>query len=149
MSLSKYVLTALVAGLLLVSASAFAAKPDSNNCPCYKSDPGLYYEVVNIANTTCVEILDRERVVIAKNAKNWYLDVLTPVGSSCVHLQLQESLQAERKSCYVRTGATTENGGCWGGDSFISVGLTDREYEDCKYAMNDAYRYLETVAMCD
>ena len=56
MSLLKYVLTALVAGLLLASSSVLAGKPTASDCPCSFVDPiGWYGEITAVDN---VEVLE-------------------------------------------------------------------------------------------
>lgn len=143
----------LVISLVVFSTTATAAKqPDPNDCPCYAGYPGLVFGVNEITNQTCVVTLDRERVVIANSAMNWYLDAETPTGQPCLHMQTQKNLAWDNHSCYIKNGVMTSNGYCSPetvDDHERHPYLTEDELAACEYALKSASRYLETMSMCE
>ena len=147
----KFAKFLVIAMLLVFTLNANGAKkPDSTDCPCYLSDPGLVSEVTIIRNETCVETLERERVVIANNARNWYLEALTLTADPCFEMHIQESLQSENKYCFIRSGYMSEQGYCSSdGGTTWGLDLSDKQYDACEYALKDAYRYLESMTMCE
>ena len=68
MSLSKYVLTALAAGLLLASSSVLAGKPSVSDCPCSMHEPNGWYDDI-----TAVEVVEElEYNIVQQKAAGYF-----------------------------------------------------------------------------
>ena len=143
----------LIASVVVLSTTAMAdKKPDPNDCPCYAGYPGLVFGVNQITAETCVVTLDRERVIVANTTQNWFLDAETPTGQACLHMQTQRNLIWDNHSCYIKNGFTTSTGYCspaTTNDHETHSYLSEEELAACEYALKDAYRYLETMSMCE
>ena len=143
MSLSKHVLTALVAGLLLVSASASAAKPGGADCPCYFSDPGLYYETIK---PDCIGSLNMSRTVSKQHVEYYRtLDVATELGESCFYFYVS----TYGNQCFLEPGIMTTDTACYRDGGTHIYGLSDEQMKACDFLLINSWRYLDNLPDCD
>ena len=144
---SSRALKLVAAGLFLTCTSVVADKPNSSNCPCWNSDPGILDSIVTIAQTSCVTQLFSQNLMTKKNYKFWTFAAITPAGMPCIEFHLVSN--PENESCHVVAGTST-GGLCGDNLTYTSIYDLSRDQEkNCKLARDVAVEYLSETAMCD
>ena len=140
------ILSAVGVCLGLLSASAWAAKPGLSDCPCFLSDPGLYYTLLD---TTCVDVawLNRTHTIglqVPYLRVHWKEE---EEGAPC-----NEFIVSRRGNCcWMILMHFTEApvARCVDPTTFIAEDLTDEQTKACAFAAMEAMDYLEALPPCD
>ena len=151
----KHVLTALVAGLLLVSASAFAAKPNPEDCPCWSGD------AENFGMSNVIGVIDDciDQNIWSYSDDKTY-DILTvdiqvgeEFGGDCFHASVSTNwILSPVPWCTVTAGTRTlplNPDGCETYSSFMVSGLSDAEVKACVNVWRQLRKDVRKLPVCE
>ena len=162
MKLFKCVLSVAVAGLLMFSVNAlaakFAGKPNPNDCPCMEAwDSAL-------ESASCQDMVEwgvfgskrAPQSVLGAAMDVWWItanatedtcDVFNASAGGVVVIWQCGWLQGTPYE-YISTGAKVSLG-CDTETNMFQAGITWDEYEACEFAIREARDYLETLPPCE
>lgn len=140
----------LTAGLLLVSCSAIAAKPDPAECPCFDvvgEPPGGMVQA--LAEHRCTATIssgkrrDRDGDLIRE------FEVTEYDGGACTRIELQK--KSGNNGCQVQIATTVveEQGtGCFVSSHLIINQISDSQLKSCNAAMREIKKEAAALPDC-
>jgi hypothetical protein len=141
------VIQMLIAALLLVSASAFAAKPSPEDCPCFNASFNLYDA---LAIAPCAN----DESTITRSKGDVFFDIFywlggKTEGESCAVMFQVEDYGSEGNYCHYLHLFTNDLLQCQYGEEIEIENLAVEQIRACRVIAQTISRYSKSLPECN